>query len=455
MRKILNTAMLLFIITIMLAGRGGAKAEAKQSRDLRIAIIGAGASGLTAAYYLKNAGYENITVYEKEPRVGGKVYSYTYDDHTFELGALWVEEYYRIVYGLAFKYGIDLQPEEADIVIRDSNNTNYASPLAYVSARYDSSEIESAYINYEKVQLKFKSLNKPGFEGADPELFMTFDKFAEKYQIEPIAYGFATFWTNAGYGYYHEVPALYVLKLMLPNLKGPGPYVDTLGRAPDGLQRLWEKVAADLEDVRLNHTVEKVKRNDSGNSASIEVTANGLTETFDRIIISSDLKESLNFIDASEEEQELFSQVQSNNYNVHIVRADGIPYQVGTMVLLAKNTVPESIGHIMAIVGRETSPGVWTSYQLAPWGTSSDDIANLLQEDVKQLGGHVESIIIQKRWSYFPHVKSQSLYDGFYDRMEALQGKNGTYYIGGIMNFEAVENTCEYAEKIVATYFLR
>ena len=36
----------------------------------RIGLIGAGASGLSAAHYLKEAGYTNVTVLEKERRVG-------------------------------------------------------------------------------------------------------------------------------------------------------------------------------------------------------------------------------------------------------------------------------------------------------------------------------------------------------------------------------------------------
>ena len=39
-----------------------------------VAVIGAGVSGLTAAYYLHNRGYD-FTVFEKESRVRGQVYS--------------------------------------------------------------------------------------------------------------------------------------------------------------------------------------------------------------------------------------------------------------------------------------------------------------------------------------------------------------------------------------------
>ncbi|MEW5800731.1 MAG: FAD-dependent oxidoreductase [bacterium] len=453
MKKIAYQITLFLIAIIQLAVGGIAKAETKQPKDLRIAIVGAGVAGLSAAYFLKDAGYENVTVYEKEPQVGGKVHSFTYDGHTHELGAMWIEDYYLIIYGLAAKYGIDLQLEEADFIIRDPNNMNYKNAQDYIVAKYGLAKTQLALANFQKVQWKFKSLNNTGFAGADPELFMTFDKFAVKYQIEPIAYGFKTMWTNGGFGYYHEVPSLYVLKYLMLTMRDPGTFVVTFQRVPDGYQRLWEKIADDLDDVRLNHTVEKVKRHSDGNSVSIEVTANGVTETFDRIIITCDLKESLKFLDATKDEQELFSQVKSYNFDVHFFHAHGISYSNGNLVVLAANNVPEKNGHVLALLNREESPGIWKSYQMAPWGTPSDELIRFVEEDVKQLGGQVESIIIQKQWSFFPHVKTQTLYNGFYDRIEASQGENGTYYAGGIMCLEGTERVCRYSEKLIRTYF--
>src|SRR5688572_15238684 len=69
--------------------------------DLRIAVVGAGPSGLTAAYTLKGLGYTNVTVFEKENRVGGKVNSLILGDVRAELGAVFASPDYRVVLGLA------------------------------------------------------------------------------------------------------------------------------------------------------------------------------------------------------------------------------------------------------------------------------------------------------------------------------------------------------------------
>ncbi len=61
------------------------------SEDTKIAIIGAGMSGLVIGFELLRAGFTNFTIYEASHRIGGRFYSYEFpDDKTnfAELGAM-------------------------------------------------------------------------------------------------------------------------------------------------------------------------------------------------------------------------------------------------------------------------------------------------------------------------------------------------------------------------------
>lgn len=57
-------------------------------RDYRIAIVGGGLSGLFIAYDLQRKGYKNVTVFEKEERLGGKLNTIWYKGKSYELGAI-------------------------------------------------------------------------------------------------------------------------------------------------------------------------------------------------------------------------------------------------------------------------------------------------------------------------------------------------------------------------------
>ena len=54
----------------------------------KVAIIGAGFSGLSSACYLAKFGYD-VTVYEKHDQVGGRARSYTEDGFVFDMGPSW------------------------------------------------------------------------------------------------------------------------------------------------------------------------------------------------------------------------------------------------------------------------------------------------------------------------------------------------------------------------------
>ncbi|MCW5318113.1 hypothetical protein GTQ43_31480 [Nostoc sp. KVJ3] len=57
------------------------------------------------------------------------------------------------------------------------------------------------------------------------------------------------------------------------------------------------------------------------------------------------------------------------------------------------------------------------------------------------------------KWTYFPHVTSEAMQAGFYDRLEAMQGQQKTFYVGGLLNFELVETIVEYSKSLVEKNF--
>lgn len=55
-------------------------------KNSKIAIIGGGAGGVHIAYLLKQKGYSNVTIFEKEQEVGGKAHSITIENIRYDTG---------------------------------------------------------------------------------------------------------------------------------------------------------------------------------------------------------------------------------------------------------------------------------------------------------------------------------------------------------------------------------
>jgi monoamine oxidase len=92
-----------------------------QKRRRSCVVIGAGLSGLAAAYKLKSAGWD-VTVLEARDRIGGRVFSHKFagTDLVCELGAEWVGESHERIKSLCRDFGIPLQKHQFDdYLLRD------------------------------------------------------------------------------------------------------------------------------------------------------------------------------------------------------------------------------------------------------------------------------------------------------------------------------------------------
>jgi len=85
-------------------------------RKKKCVVIGAGLAGLSAAFKLKNSGWE-VTVIEARSRIGGRVFSHRLPENAdlvCELGAEWVGESHERLKALCHDFGIPLQKHQFD-----------------------------------------------------------------------------------------------------------------------------------------------------------------------------------------------------------------------------------------------------------------------------------------------------------------------------------------------------
>jgi hypothetical protein len=434
-----------------------------KTKDMEIAIIGAGASGLTAAYYLRKLGYRDVTVFEKEGYVGGKVLSYKFEGKTYDLGAIIIgdEKNYKNCHELLAAFGIPLEKFVApNVAYLDGCRCFFEQ---YLKDHYSLVCTIRAFMSMIFLAIRFKKYLRGGLVDASPELYINFEDFMHKYKLEPIADTLSPFLIGCGYGCYEEIPAIYLFRFLWMFFRDclrfrhfvkivRGKESSEITVCKNGCQELWIKMAEELH-VETNAEIETIRRNvmdlASEKDSKIEIVVNGKTRTYDRLIISSPLDETIHIMDVNEEENRLFSKINYSDYYVTLFEGDGF----NKSLFIRDHVHPSTKGKTVAIFCRHCDSNVYMGYQMAPPEASPDELIEALKKDVEQLGGRFGEVITQKHWRYFPRVSTEDLRAGFYKRLDKLQGQMGTYYIGAVMNFETIENTIDFAKKLVMKHF--
>lgn len=482
-----------------------------QNKDERIAIIGGGPAGLSAAMYLEQKGYTNYVIYERTDHVGGKCHSPVCNGKRYEMGAIMgVPSYYAVhdiekwagiehdgpALNRSYKYPdgrVDYRWDTAD-AMKSPAKFFFKHPGAAIHLKKLSKQIkkfgeilETKYKGYDVTghigvaQGKYSGFAvTPGREpvsGDNPnlkDLSMPFKDFCEMNGCPLVQEVWIQPFTSFGYGYFDEIPAAYVLKYL--DFQTMMNFVKVnLWTWKDGTQSIYERLNAKLaHPAVLNSNITKVVRGDK-----VTVTVNGKDEVFDKIIITAPLqvateKNPINnpftisldkWLDVSDEEKELFSKIDYERYDTEAFITKPYP---DVSYYIVDNMEKERLGHVMVCYRRwEGEPDqpiisyVLRHHKTFNGGkelTYETGEKNVI-DDMKKLGYPIvekdgkPEIIYKFQAYYFPHIYSEDYAAGWYDKVEAMQGKNNTYYAGEIMSFGDMDEVCEYSHDLVNRFF--
>ena len=372
-----------------------------QPLNTRVAIIGAGVSGLTAAMELKKRGFTQVTVFEKKDRVGGKTLSHVYRGTYFDIGSMMFSRSSEIAQ-LADQFKIPYQSFEAKDFYY--SHGQYLSPIAYARRSYSLFDIARSLLGLRHA-VRAHHLYDAGYKTIDPALFQPFTTYLASHRLTAAAQAFQPAITGLGYGYFESTPALYSLKIMAsmldPSLlKSLFTHGDEICFFPGGWLELWERVAATL-DVRTGVTITSIERPEH---QGVRICIDGTTETFDQLIVTTPLNHTHEYLDLSKQEQDLFRVICSHRMISTLVEGS----TALKTAFLADNAVPERIGHVLGIECYRPETRCSVLFQTAPEGMTTQEICQTLKEDLRDMGCEVQRIVVQKEWEYFYHVSSES-----------------------------------------------
>ncbi len=451
-----------------------------------ILIIGAGPAGLSAAYYLKKHGYKNVTVMERLGRVGGLCCSATEDYQSFELGAVIVPPSYRELRKIAKNVGMELIPAWGSAAISLSNTDSddvYHNLFTYLAGGSSlSAKIRFIRLGARYIRKWFRHRNvidRPGWNGiADhADLCVSFSEWLHNNKLEDLSRLFEIPITTFGYGNLDEIAAPYVLRYLDPLTFISGlisshsfarfiPSFLLLKHFKFGFQRFWERVAWEL-NVRLNCKVKRIERDENGISVTYahpaqlinkQVVHENVKAHYDYLILACPLlpEDFQKFMDLTPEEARLSAKLKFNPYVVTTFEIAGEPLK-GRMVFVLP---PPPVGEPLILSQQYEDNELTAFYAYLPTKdpTPGDEVR--LKEQVTRYAGAVGGRIRHDDdwhqydvWHYFRHIDPADFREGYYDDWESIQGKNSTYYVGGLFDFDFVEGIVQYSRNLVERNF--
>ncbi len=224
------------------------------SKTSRIAIIGAGPSGIHMAVELVKRGYANISIFEKSDRVGGKTYSFKQDGIAHEMGTS--------LFSISKKSSLsqfihDVCPDFENQTIKLTNT----QIIKDGKSSSNSKSFRKFYLLVQFLIHKYKfykvyrSLKNRGFpfciKRDDREMFeilgMSTEDFLERYNLSFLKGLLNRKFVAFGYGNLKTVPAYYGIMLLERNFLETSFYVKFF----EGNDTLW-KMAIEKYQLEIN-----------------------------------------------------------------------------------------------------------------------------------------------------------------------------------------------------------
>jgi hypothetical protein len=406
-------------------------------------IIGGGASGTYAATRLKESG-KTITLIEREAVLGGHVNTYLdpVTGTTFDYGVIYFENI-SVVTNYFQHYNVPIGPPTNAFF---TNQTYYAdfttaTPIPNDPFPPEDAALGAALFAYLDQLAKYPYLSN-GYNLPTPvpaDLLLTFGEFVAKYQLQAMVY--TAFYYLQGIGNILDQTTLYILKYLPAYTVQSiltGAFLTTVHH--NNHQLYDNALAAFGSSALVSSTVTQVIRSNDGVEV-IVCTPSGtkLIKASQLLIAIQPKLDSLRFMDFDIEERSLFRQFNNSYYWDALIRNPGLPPgacidNANTANALALPDLPGMYAICSTVI-----PEVYTVYYTSPYALSDDfvkkDILKKTSKLVKAfefppVNGTPEFVGFNNHSPYELTVSTDAISNGFYDKLNALQGKRNTWYTG-------------------------
>ncbi|MEN0061041.1 MAG: FAD-dependent oxidoreductase [Myxococcota bacterium] len=474
-----------------------ARRTSRQRDERRVCIIGGGASGIHMAWLLRRRGFRNVTVFERNDYVGGKVLTLEAGGVKHEMGACYTTPAYRQVRALLSEFGLyDRAPVAGRTIIRadgteqtfgDWASEEFASQLQGIAGRLPSLGVGLFVL---RDIWRYNRLHRSIFgryDGTFPprpsqrgleQMQGTFLEYLERNKLQTLIPVMRLFQSAQGYGYIEQVPAYYgllwndpgTMKIVIEQLTGRGRQGGAdLTKA--GMQTLFtEMVARSSIDVRLYHEVVRIERDDPIQVRTRDRRSGAeLVHDCDLLVVATNARQALDWLDSpTDDERALFGTQtthqmttslqkgrQRNRHGIDSWLHHAVPgkdHHVTTQRLSRFYLDPE---------GYEAQPVEEPDYRVVfQYGAMpasreqiSDRYARHYRGEDSGIAVDGEEVIDRRFWTYFPHWDDVGIQAGNPWKVLDLQGQNRTFWVGASACFESLRDIVNYNLLLMSEHF--
>lgn len=445
----------------------------KKSLDRKIAIIGAGPSGLGAAEALREKGYTNITVFDRNDRVGGLSLSCEYttpDDRkiVYDMGSvqpLSSTILLRLLkkYGLSFGRGPLAKKSKLVIAYNYLKQEEFMNFVKYYfgvpAKQWPALMQDTAKLSW--YLWRYRRLKKPGFYNFKywEETTVNFRQWVEERKFKVLGDKLIALIFNlmtlSNSNNEDQVQVYAVFKFFYQMLKFPIRYLDgTYRPVKQGFQQLWVRVAQNF-DMVLGVDIQSIKRDQTG----VTIVANAQSYVFDQLIISCPFDRIAKVLDVKPIEKETFKGINYNPGYRGAFIAKGGPIEGIYWYPDSYDTGNEPPYLALAIPEGEVVKDTYLYSCVFSYCPDASNAVETLQASATkvfkdQYNADITEWVNMKYWAdYGCLFDIETVKNGVFDKAQAMQGNFNTYYTGQLLSFSAHSSTVDYSYELVDLFF--
>ncbi|MEO0981842.1 MAG: FAD-dependent oxidoreductase [Pseudomonadota bacterium] len=397
----------------------------------RVAIAGGGPGGLSLARLLKDQGFQHVTVFEAEPRVGGKSWTFYSGGAVVEMGTCYTTLSHKIVKRWMKRFKMKLR-RNGEMKFDGREFMDYVRqgagpPFGVQALRY--------FWGGWRLRRRLARTNPP--QSAIDEAAMSTLDWLRARRLPKIELFLHRILTLQGYGFLDETAAIQAHRWCDIPLFLSGA-LNQLHMPEDGWYELWRRLAEDL-DVRVDTPVTRVERDQEG----VWVETPKGRERFDQIVCAMPLDEFAALGEANAAEARVNAAVAWQGYTTSLIAADNwfTEWHVEAYSDTARPGAPlgKLLGARRETIEPELGGRIYVIGQLSR-GLTPEELRDIALSDLERVGVNVTNFIMQKSWKYFAQYDRKAVAQGLLNVMRRMQGEQRTWYTGATFSHEAVSN---------------